>query len=437
MWRVDAATKLKDKLIMANELINGYSDMRKKAIIEVQAAMAKESIAVARFRNAQAQANALLEKAAATARAKSATDSPSWSNDNSSSTSSTSNGSSSGGATTCSASSGSGGYVSIERSESPASALTNALAAGSNIGNGNLGSNRGGGSEDLMSPNPASAELQGFSWTQGGPAGWGLSSDNVQQQQQQQQQQPSSGSTLPKGNEASEAKHQQLPASSPFPSTGGEGMITSIERPAPARAAGIGGAGAGSSPSSAAAAAVVAEASRVSTIVQALRREAQEATTSFRAKESVVVELVNRQKRAEAGREELVLETKYASDSASKASQAAMHYEQVACQKRGEEAAALQRVNRAEWDAKAAGNLARQLAEVERRQGPSAFGSSSVGSSSSGLSAAAATGVVPGNVGNVVAADGVGIVGNGSGQVFSWNRGGPNGVNSPTNPRSL
>ncbi|CAN0226089.1 unnamed protein product, partial [Ectocarpus fasciculatus] len=111
MWRVETATRFKDRLVMANDLITGYRNMQRDAVEEMKAAMAEETRAVARFRKAQAQATALLEATAGAGGAArpatiAATGSPSWNNDSSSTSS---NGSSNGGATTSSASSSGNG----------------------------------------------------------------------------------------------------------------------------------------------------------------------------------------------------------------------------------------------------------------------------------------------------------------------------------------
>eukprot|EP00903_Cladosiphon_okamuranus_P016039 g14809.t1 len=353
MWRVDAATKLKDKLIMANELINGYCDMRRKAHSEAKAASAEEARAVARYKTAHAEAVRLQELAAA-AQVLVVADSPSsWANDNSSNSSTTSNDSSAGGATTCS--------TLTERSESPASALTAALAAGMNGGD-NYGGNHGDG-------NPTSADSshgnrQGFPWTQ-----------------QQRQQQRDHGVT-PAGNDANGANNQHPSASfnssSSSPSGGGHhpptGVLTAMNKPVPVRAGDGNGNGNGNgtgtiNPFSSSAAVAAEKSSRATAELERLRRAAMAASATVKQKEETVLELANRQKRAEAGRAELVRETQLASDSASKASQAAMHYEKVAQAKKEEEKAAFERARRAEWEAKAASDVARRLAEAERNAG--------------------------------------------------------------------
>eukprot|EP00752_Nemacystus_decipiens_P008457 g7559.t1 len=323
MWRVEAATKLKDKLIMANELINGYSELRRKAHNEAKVASAEETSAVARYEKAHKEL-ARLQELATAARTLAATDSPSsWSNDSSSNSSTTSNVSSTG-ATTCSAS--------TERSESPASALTAALAAGKNGVTGGYGGGHVGNPTPLAENHPASSSVGDAS-----------------------NQRPSS----------SFGSNSSPPSGERYPPTG---VLTAMNKPVPVRAGDGGNSGTDDgNPFCTAAAAAAEKASRASAEVERLRRAAVAATAAVQQKEASVLELANRQKRAEAGRAELVRETQFASDSASKASQAAMHYEKVAQAKKQEEKAAFEHAHRSEWEAKTANEYARRLAEAERK----------------------------------------------------------------------
>lgn len=58
MLRVDAATKLKDKLIMANELINGYHQIRRDAEREARHAVKEKLTSISRLREAEEDARA-------------------------------------------------------------------------------------------------------------------------------------------------------------------------------------------------------------------------------------------------------------------------------------------------------------------------------------------------------------------------------------------
>lgn len=349
MWRVEAATKLKDKLVMANELINGYNRLRSNAEKEARAAAAEEATAVARLRDAEAEASGLHGPRAATATA-----APAWKTNPTMSSAFSS--------ASCSAA---GVMSAAAAAATTTPGGSNAMADG-RASPGGVPAVVNGGGEASSNPTCSTDRVampQGAFPLQPGSRWW-LSGEQSTQQRHSTLSAPTIAALIvangvsghPAG--VSFQQQQQGAAIGCQASTSPTGLLTAMKmKSSPAMAGGV------------------------NPVVEARRRDAVTATAAARDKEATVVELAKRQKRAEAGRAELVRETQWASDAASKASAAAMHYEQVARSKRAEEKLAVEYAGRTEWEAQKAEWDVSVLADAERAN---AFAGGAAGGGGSG-----------------------------------------------------
>lgn len=338
MWRVEAATKLKDKLIMANELIAGYSNLRRTAEEEARNAAEGETAAVGRLRQAEASQEARSRREATANRIQHAA----W-NGNPTPASlafaTTSSAVSSAGVVSASnptTMTSAGGFVTTPSYPSNGNGIGNVPSRVSMAGSSLTANGGGGGGDDgrpLANPSSlsSSAATQAFPWESS--AGWWMLGDNAMERRQSAPT-PQAAALSSNGGRAS-----------PSP----PGILSAMP--------------AGGSP----------------ILVENRKIAATAATSAARAKEATVVELAKRQKRAEAGRAELVRETQWASDAASKASAAAMHYEQVARAKRAEEKRALDTATRSQHEAEKAEWEARTMFAEFKKRGPSVFGAGAAG----------------------------------------------------------
>lgn len=345
MWRVEQATKLKDKLIMANELITGYHSLRSKAEQEARMAATSETQAVARLRDAEERTARSPGAASPEANGISpwgslplSTAALAPTSRPGSSCSVTSVDATTGLRT--SASAWSNGAVPVAGSASTPDRMRSPAP---------LLSNGGGDSWDNPSATDAASSTTGpiqvaMPW-ESGPGSW-LSGDLSAPKRRPVSPVSTSAASLANGGARKYgASFQQdglsvgvgvgvgAGASVGFNSRGSPaptGVLTGMKAPPPSVKIAL------------------------SPVVEMLRREAEGATAAARDKEATVVELAKRQKMAEAGRAELVKQTQVASDAASKASAAAMYYEKAARDKKSEEATALEKVARAEQVAKSA-----------------------------------------------------------------------------------
>ena len=312
MLSVEAATKLKDKLIIANELMTGYHSLRRSAENEARMAAKEERVAVARLREAEEDAFSL-DLAATTP------------------TNSTV-GRSNGGVPV--AGDGLGSCLDMHRKQSQI------LQAGGGI----------------TAANPPSGTSQGSATS------WWLEGERPIQHTSEASGTgtvvsiPATSLTGCAAVDANKRSHARPDSNDPrggraSPFRSPTGVLTNMKS-----AQGAAGG--------------------TNSIVEARRLEASAATAAARDKEATVVELAKRQKRAEASRVDLVRETQHASDAASKASKAAMHYEHVMLCKKAEEQVNLKFASNAEKEAVQAEWEMHRMVNPESARVPSGFGGS-------------------------------------------------------------
>lgn len=289
MWRVEAATKLKDKLLMANELVSGYGGLRRNADEEARVAAAEETAAMAHLQEAENEVRRLTSGFAAMSNG--------WVNGSTMSTS--------------------GGAV---ISANGTMACTTQKANGTSMLPGTDNRIR-----CLPNNRPSSTNPSNVAWE----SSWWMVNQTSRGM--------SAGSTLSTNRPLAPATASMTAGLAPPP-------LPPPPPPPPGPRE------------------LVADARRRAAIAATVLMTARDKTKD---KKSALAELVERLNRAEAGRAELVKQTQWASEAASKASAAAMHYEDVARTKKKEEQASREGANMAEWEARKAELDVRTAAEMD------------------------------------------------------------------------
>lgn len=375
MWRVEAATKLKDKLLMANELVSGYGGLKRNADVDYMVAAAEESAAVARARAAEAEAEH--ERRIGNG---------------------VSSGGSGAGAGTSGVSKGWNHGTAPSAFGSPSAPTTEggnvAMPA---ISDGAPNSLHGTGGDDTTngrtpcSSGAASVAIGSGNESSSGNANNGVRVNSWESDwwmRNNQTPPPPASHLHPDSRVPPQRDHHNSPSAAlmshalpPTPATSAHLQTSNAARsqqgitttPTPSRtshnspspcdgrryndpvATTPPGSGRRNS---------VSPAGSVS-IVEERRQAAKKATATEREKRATLAEIAGALARAEAARADLVRETQWASEAASKASAAAMHHEDVARSRKTDEQAAQDAARLAEWEAQTAEWAAREAAEAD------------------------------------------------------------------------
>lgn len=358
MQEVENATALKDKLLLANELVSGYAGLRANAQMAVHSADADEKSAVMRLRAAQVEAKFATE-AAAVANANVATENgrPGVASGHNNSSNINSNGSPA----------VNGGTRQGCASSSPPAGARTTASSNANVSGGDASSwSSTTDQSTFWSPGWWSMDHSSNpSHTQSASVGTRESVHNHQSQPSLPRNAPAAGASQ---NSALTLQSGTLPNATAL-----NAAVTRTSTPNTFNAALI-------TPPPVPSEAVVQRAAEASALaaaaqekVTARRQMAIAATSAARDQEANLVEIQKRLSDAEKSRTKLVKYTQKSSDDASKASQAAMHFEAVARGKQAEAVRAAEVAQRLEWEARDAEWQVHRAVDEERNKRSNAF----------------------------------------------------------------